>query len=56
MAAYSADGRRVVWTNVDPGTYERSAAADGVDFEWVTMKCRPGVLVHAAPPYGLRAL
>jgi hypothetical protein len=55
FTATSTDGG-VVWTNVEPGTYELSATKDGVDFESVTMKCRPGVLVNASPPHGLQAL
>jgi hypothetical protein len=55
FTATSTDGG-VVWTNIEPGTYALSATKDGVSFESVTMKCRPGVLVNASPPYGLQAL
>lgn len=51
----SADGG-VLWTNVQPGTYRLTAQKPGVAFEEVEVDCRPGVLVNAAPPYGLQAL
>ena len=46
----------VVWTNAPPGTYVIRAHKPGVTFEDVRIKCRAGVLVNAAPPWGLQAL
>lgn len=51
----SEDGG-VLYTNVPPGTYVMQAHKDGVTFESTTMKCEPGVLVNASPPYGVQAL
>ncbi len=52
----SSDDGGILFTNVPPGVYTLSAHKDGVDFESVTMTCRPGVFVNASPPYGLQAL
>lgn len=49
----TADGG-VVWANVPPGTYTLHAAKAGAVIPDVTVECRPGVLVNAAPPYGLQ--
>ncbi len=51
----SVDGG-VVWTNVPPGDYTLRADKPGVAFEHVRIKCRPNVLVNAAPARGLQAL
>lgn len=52
----SSDDGGVVFANVEPGVYVLSAEKEGIQFESVTMKCRPGVLVNASPPYGLQQL
>jgi len=51
----SEDGG-VLFVNVPPGTYVWTADKPGVDFTTVKMKCRPGMLVNASPPWGLQAL
>ena len=50
----STDGG-VVYSNVPPATYTLHADKPGVSFDDVLVKCRPGVLVNASPPYGLQA-
>jgi len=40
---------------VPPGEYVWTADKPGVAFSQVMMKCRPGVLVNASPPWGLQA-
>jgi hypothetical protein len=51
----SVDGG-VAWTNLQPGHYVLHAHKEGVAFEEVHIRCRPGVLVNAGPPRGLQAL
>jgi hypothetical protein len=51
----SEDGG-VVYTNVPPGEYILSASKSGVTFRPIKLKCRPGVMVNAAPPWGIQAL
>ena len=46
----------VVFINVPPGEYTISAQKEGMQFTEARLKCRPGVLVNAAPPYGLQAI
>jgi len=45
----------VLFVDVPPGEYTLRAHKPGVEFTPVKLKCRPGVLVNAAPPYGPRA-
>jgi len=46
----------VVFINVPPGEYTLSAHMEDRQFTEARLKCRPGVLVNAAPPYGLQAI
>ncbi|MDP8224428.1 MAG: hypothetical protein P9L99_13780 [Candidatus Lernaella stagnicola] len=46
----------VIFINVPPGDYVISAEKDGEEFTSAYLKCRPGVLVNAAPPYGLQRI
>jgi len=50
----SEDGG-VLFVQVPPGEYVWTADKPGVAFSQVMMKCRPGVLVNASPPWGLQA-
>ncbi len=50
----SADGG-VLYTNVPPGTYVLRASKAGVDFDEVTLRCDPDVLVNPSPPWGIQA-
>jgi hypothetical protein len=51
----SEDGG-VLFANVPPGEYTWTATKDGATFAQVRMRCRAGVLVNAAPPWGLQRL
>ena len=55
VSATSNDGG-VLFTNVPPGDYTLTATKPGVEIEAVRLKCRPGILVNASPPYGLQTL
>jgi len=46
----------VVYINVPPGDYLLSAHKEGTEFTSAYLKCRPGVLVNAAPPHGLQRI
>ncbi|MCB9779784.1 MAG: hypothetical protein H6742_14560 [Alphaproteobacteria bacterium] len=46
----------VVWTNVPPGDYVMRGAKDGAEIRPVRIRCTPGYLVNAAPPWGLQVL
>jgi hypothetical protein len=52
----TSDDGGIVYVQVPPGEYVVTAAKPGVEFRQVKMKCRPGVLVNASPPWGLQAL
>ncbi|MEW6269521.1 MAG: hypothetical protein AB1689_09530 [Thermodesulfobacteriota bacterium] len=52
----TSDDGGVLWIQVPPGEYVLTASKPGVEFRQVKMKCRPGVLVNASPPWGLQAL
>lgn len=43
----------LVYINVPPGEYVLTAHKEGMEFTPAHIKCRPGVLVNASPPYGL---
>jgi len=45
----------VLFVNVPPGEYTLRAHKEGKAFTSVKVKCRPGVLVNASPPWGLQA-
>lgn len=51
----SSDDGGVLFIQVPPGEYVWTATKPGVEFSQVKMKCRPGVLVNASPPWGLQA-
>lgn len=51
----SSDGG-IVFVNTEPGDYVLSATKDGVVFEDVKLKCRPGVLANASPPHALQVI
>lgn len=51
----SEDGG-VLFVQVPPGEYTWTGTKDGATLRPVRMKCRPGVLVNAAPPWGLQRL
>ena len=52
----TTDDGGVLFTQVDPGEYDWTAAIPGVEIRPIKMKCRPGVLVNASPPWGLQVL
>ena len=52
----TSDDGGVLFVNVPPATYTLRAHKEGVTFREVTIKCRPGLVVNAAPPWGLQAL
>ena len=51
----SSDDGGVLFIQVPPGEYVWSATKPGAAFSRVKMKCRPGFLVNASPPWGLQA-
>jgi hypothetical protein len=51
----TTDDGGVLWVNVPPGRYVLTAHKPDTEFTQVTITCRPGVLVNAAPPWGLQA-
>jgi hypothetical protein len=53
LVATSLDGG-VIFANVPVGEYTMTAAKAGATFTPVTIRCRAGVLVNAAPPNGLQ--
>lgn len=55
LAATSIDGG-VLFVNVPEGRYTLTATKVGKSFSQVTLRCRPGILVNAAPPRGLQEL
>ena len=46
----------VLFLNLEPGDYTLRAHKEGETFSDAKIRCRAGVLVNAAPPYGLQAL
>jgi len=52
----TSDDGGVLFTNVPPGEYTWTATKAGATFAQVRMNCRAGVLVNAAPPWGLQRL
>jgi len=52
----TSDDGGVLYVQVPPGEYVLTASKPGVAFRQVKIKCRPGVLVNASPPWGLQAL
>jgi hypothetical protein len=55
LTATSIDGG-VVFTNIPPGEYTLTATKAGKQFTPVTIRCRAGRLVNAAPPHGLQEI
>jgi len=53
LVATSLDGG-VIFANVPVGEYTLAATKAGTTFSSVTIRCRAGVLVNAAPPNGLQ--
>jgi hypothetical protein len=53
LTATSVDGG-VLWANVEPGIYTLVATKNGAKFTSPKVWCRPGVLVNAAPPWGIQ--
>jgi hypothetical protein len=51
----SSDGG-IVFVNTEPGDYILTATKEGVVFESVKLKCRPGVLANASPPHALQVI
>lgn len=51
----SSDDGGVLHVQVPPGEYVWTASKPGVAFSRIKMKCRPGFLVNASPPWGLQA-
>ncbi len=45
-----------IFLNVPPGEYVLSAEMPDEEFTQVRLKCTPGLLVNASPPYGLQTL
>jgi hypothetical protein len=44
----------VIFANVSVGEYTISATKPGTSFSPAVIRCRPGVLVNAAPPNGIQ--
>jgi hypothetical protein len=55
LSMTSEDGG-VLFANVPPGEYTWTATKAGATFAQVRMTCRAGVLVNAAPPWGLQRI
>lgn len=55
LTSTSIDGG-VVWANVPVGEYTMTATKAGATFSTVTIRCRAGILINAAPPNGLQQL
>jgi hypothetical protein len=55
LTASTIDGG-VLFANVPPGEYTLTATKAAMAFSSVTLRCRAGVLVNAAPPRGLQQL
>lgn len=51
----TSDDGGVLFVNVPVGEYTWRAHEPGKAFSRLRMKCRPGVLVNASPPWGLQA-
>jgi hypothetical protein len=54
LTATTIDGG-VAFVNVPPGEYHLTANKPGVTFTPVKLRCQAGILVNAAPPWGLQA-
>ncbi|MCC6553210.1 MAG: hypothetical protein IT372_09345 [Polyangiaceae bacterium] len=52
----TSDDGGVLFVQVEPGEYDWTASIPGMDIRPIKMKCRPGVLVNASPPWGLQVL
>lgn len=52
----TSDDGGVLFSNVPPGDYVWTATKAGATFAPLRMTCRAGVLVNAAPPWGLQRL
>ena len=52
----SSDDGGVLFVQVPPGEYVWTADKPGVEFTQVKMKCRPGWLINASPPWGLQVI
>jgi hypothetical protein len=52
----TTDDGGVLFLNVEPGTHVLDAHKTDTTFRSATIKCRPGVLVNASPPWGLQAM
>lgn len=55
LSATTIDGG-VLFTNVPPGEYVLRADKPGKRFSTVKLRCRAGMLVNAAPPWGIQEL
>lgn len=55
LAATTLDGG-VLYANVPPGEYVLRADKPGKKFTTVKLRCRAGMLVNAAPPWGIQEL
>ncbi len=55
LAETTGDGG-AVFINVPPGEYVLSAEMPGEQFTTARLKCTPGMLVNASPPYGLQRI
>ena len=53
LAASSVDGG-VLYVDVPPGDYVMRGEKPGVVIPPITLRCRPGLVVNAAPPWGLQ--
>jgi hypothetical protein len=52
----TSDDGGTLFVNVTPGEYTWTATKAGATFRQVRLNCRAGVLVNAAPPWGLQRL
>lgn len=55
LTATTIDGG-VIFANIPPGEYTLNAVKQDKQFTPVTIRCRAGVLVNAAPPHGLQEI
>ena len=50
----TSDDGGVLYAQVPPGEYTWTASKPGATFPPIRMKCRPGYLINASPPWGLQ--
>ena len=54
LTCTSVDGG-VLYINIPQGEYTITGYKEGVNFDTVKVKARPGVFLNASPPYGVQS-